>query len=1046
MEFGVLGPLAVWTADGRPVRVPEVKVRALLADLLIHEGRPVPPDRLADDLWGERLPGNPGNTLQTKVSQLRRALERAEPGGRELVAYQPAGYTLAAGSVDALRFADLLTRARATGEARARADLLADALALWRGPAYADFRDEEFARIAAVRLDEQRLTALEEQAEARLELGEHSLLADELAGLVTEHPLRERLRAAHLRALYRAGRQSEALEGYAELRRLLAEELGLDPGTELSALHQAILTHDPALAPVPTPETSAARPRTNLPVPLTDLVGREEAVRHVHDLLGAERLVTLVGPGGVGKTRLAIAVAAQPLRAAADGVWLVELAGAGGGLTTVAEVVAAELGLRDEEAPAQGVRGQETGGQGSRGDDLVSRLAGALRGQRVLLVLDNCEHLVEPVAELVAVLLRGAPGLRVLATSREALAVPGEVVQAVTPLDLPPEGADLARLRESAAVRLFVARAAAAAPGFELEAGNAASVAAICRRLDGLPLALELAATRVRALGVQVLAERLDDRFRLLSATGRGLPARQRTLRAMIDWSWEQLDEPQRRTLCRLAVHPGGCLLEAAEAVSTPDAADVVAQLVDRSMVVAERQASGETRYRLLESVAAYCLERLDADDPAWARRDAYYVELAERAAPQLYGHGQRRWLQRLDDEMPNLRAVLEAPNLRLVNALTWYWYVRGRHREAYRWLGRALADTGTAEGAAGRAKAAAWEAGFGLLIGEGADPLARSRTALKGLGSADARARPFLALAHLNFGDVATAVEIIDQALADFRADGDRWGEAAALAARAKQAVFQGDFDLLRRAGTAARELFEELGDRWGQLQVSDMLGYLAEIAGDYDTAGRLHREGLRIAEDLRLWTDVSYRLSSLGRVALLTGDLVRAREFHERGMRLAVEQSNRFTEEFARVGLGLVARRAGDLDAAWAYFSESLAWNRRLKADYGLPFYGAALLLAELGFVAEERGDAGAARALHQEGLTVAREIGDPRAVALALEGLAGVAALEGAHEEAARLLGEAGALRESVGAPLPPAERGDVDRITARRPVCRLGLDGL
>ncbi|MEV4216842.1 BTAD domain-containing putative transcriptional regulator [Nonomuraea sp. NPDC049725] len=1047
----MLGPLAVWAADGRQVRVPELKVRALLADLLVHEGRPVPADRLADDLWGENPPGNPGNTLQTKVSQLRRALEQAEPGGRELVSYQPAGYALGTRSVDALRFAELVGRARAAGDARTRADLLSDALALWRGPAYADFRDEEFARVAAGRLDEQRLTAVEEQAEARLELGEHSLLADELAGLVAEHPLRERLRAAHLRALYRSGRQGEALAGFGELRRVLDEELGLDPSPELAALHQAMLRQDPALAAAPAPATSAARPRSNLPVPLTELVGRDDEVDAAAGLLREARLVTLTGPGGVGKTRLALATAATVTGAFPDGVWLVELAGVSGGTEAVAEVLATTLSIHDEPPinPGPTARDEATAdprpaapgeAPGNHRGGLVRRVAGALRGMRTLLVLDNCEHLVDQVAELAGLLLGAAPEVRVLATSQEPLAVPGEVVQAVAPLDLPPDGG---AVRESAAVRLFVARAAAAAPGFTLDAGNEKWVAAICRRLDGLPLALELAATRVRALGVRGLAERLeerlDDRFRVLAAAGRGLPARQRTLRAVIDWSWEQLGERQRLALCRLAAHPGGCLLEAAEAVcagpglDVEDVPDVLVQLVNRSMVVAEERPSGETRYRLLESVAAYCLERLADDDPVWARRDGYYVELAERAAPQLYGHGQRRWLRRLDDEVVNLRAVLDSQvegggggdgegGARLADALAWYWYLRGRHTEAHRALSR-VADERTA----------AWEAGFALLTGDGAGLAARGRAALA--RTRDPRKRWFLALAHLNFGDVAAAGPLLGEVLTEFRALDDRWGEAAALALRAKQAVFQGDFAAAGRDGSRSLELFTELGDGWGRLQAADMLGYVAEIAGDYEEAGRLHREGLRVAEDLRLWTDVSYRLSSLGRVALLTGDLARSREFHERGMRLAGEQSNRFAEEFARMGLGLVARRAGDLDGAQRLFEESLAWNLRLEADYGVPFYGLTLLMAELGFVAELRGDAEAAGAYHRRGLDAAREGGDPRAIALAQEGLAGVAALEGAYEEAARLLAEAAALRESVGAPLPAAERGDVDRIAAR-----------
>ncbi|MGP4023114.1 BTAD domain-containing putative transcriptional regulator [Actinomadura sp. 3N407] len=1014
MRFGVLGPLSVCTDDGRPVRVPEVKVRALLTDLLAHEGRPVSADRLIEDLWGDDPPGSPVNTLQTKVSQLRRTLEKAEPGGRGLVAFRAPGYVLRATDLDAARFVALLDRARAATDLREKAGLLSDALALWRGPAYADFRDEEFVRTAAARLEERRLTALEEWAEVRLELGEHRLLADELGEMVAAHPLRERLYAVHLRALYRSGRQGEALAGYDELRRLLADELGLEPGPELAGLHQAMLRQDPSLVP--------SRPRTNLPAPLTGLIGREQAVAEVGALLGSARMVTLTGPGGVGKTRLALAAADRAAAAFPDGVWLVELAGTSRETATVAEVVAAELDVRDDTA---------TGSRpGVRPAGLAHRLAEALRGRRLLLVLDNCEHLIEAVAELVDLLLRAAPELRVLATSQESLAMPGETLYAVPPLELPVPGTDPG---EAGSVRLFAARAAAAAPGFVLDEVSAPSVATICRRLDGLPLALELAAARVRTLGVRGVADRLDDRFHLLTVSGRGRPARQQTLRAVIDWSWEQLGERQRLVLLRLAVHPGGCTLEAAEAVCAEpglDVADLLDELVARSMV----ESSGGARFRLLESIAAYCLERLSGDDAVFQRRDLYYTELAEQARPHLHGPGQRQWLDRLDAEVANLRAVLahttdHALAMRLVDALAWYWYLRGRHRE-----GRASFAAAMALPGAGCPRTAAWEAGFAMLTGDGTDLVERSRTAARALDAGDARSRWFLALAHLSFGDAATAEGLLTEALAGFRAAGDRWGEAAAQACRAKQAMFQGDHALAERSGTESLTIFGELGDGWGRLQASDMLGFLAEITADYEWAARLHSEGLAVAEDLRLWTDASYRLSSLGRLALLAGDLDRSRELHRRGMRLAAEQSSGFAEEFARVGLGLVARRAGDFDTAERLFQQSLTWNRRLKADYGLPFYGITLLLAELGFIAEQRGDTATARSLHLEGLAAAREVGDPRAIALAREGLAGVAAAEGAHAEAAALLDGAAALRRSVGAPLPPAERGDVDRIAA------------
>ncbi|MET0134403.1 MAG: BTAD domain-containing putative transcriptional regulator [Kibdelosporangium sp.] len=555
MRFGVLGPLAVRTEDGRPVPIPEAKVRALLAHLLSHEGRPVPADRLIDDLWGRQLPRNPAGTLQTRVSQLRRALEAAEPGGRELVVRHPPGYVLAIApdAVDSGRFRAQVAQARATDDPRARAELLSDALALWRGPAYADFADQEFARSAAVRLDEERVTALGEHAQALMDLGEHHTLASDLGDLVSRHPLCERIHAAHLRALYREGRQSEALAAYTQLRARLADELGVDPGPELTTLYEAILRQDPLLR-------AAARPPSNLPAALTPLIGRADAVNQVRTLLQSGRLLTLTGPGGVGKTGLAVQAARQAV--VADGAWLVDFAELDRGCATP-EVVA----------------------------ELVSGVVQRVSGQ-MLLIFDNCEHVVEPVATVTEALLRATPGLRILATSQEPLAIAGERLWPVPPLDT------------SSAVRLFVERATAAAPDFRLGRDNAEAVATICRRLDGIPLALELAAVRVRTLGVHELAAGLADRFAVLSTGRRGGPARQRTLRATLDWSWELLSPAEQTALRRLAVHEDGFSLAAADGF-----VDALARLVDRSLVAV----TDGPRYRLWESVRAYSLQRRPA-------------------------------------------------------------------------------------------------------------------------------------------------------------------------------------------------------------------------------------------------------------------------------------------------------------------------------------------------------------------------------------------------------------------------------------------------
>ncbi|MCI3929005.1 BTAD domain-containing putative transcriptional regulator [Streptomyces sp. AN091965] len=1095
MRFGVLGPLAVWTTDGAAVTVPGAKVRALLAQLLVHPGRPVSAERLIDGLWGGALPDHPANALQGKVSQLRRALDKAGPGGRDLLASGPAGYALRAApdDVDATRFTALVERARAAGEPRERVRLLADALGLWRGEAFADFAGEAFARGAAERLDEARLTAREEHAEARLDSGEHGPLAADLADLVVRHPSRERLRAAQLRALYRSGRQTEALAAYEDLRRRLAEDLGLAPGPELAALHGAILRQDPSLdgpSPAPggplrrgRPPTAAPGVRSNLPAPVSGLVGRDDAVPGVRRLLGATRLVTLTGPGGVGKTRLAVAAAHGLVPAFPDGVWLVELAGVdadrGRAEAAVAEAVTRVLGLHEE--PEAGPP-----------RDAVARLTDALRARRLLLVLDNCEHVVDAVAAVAAGLLREAPDLAVLATSQEPLDVSGERVWPVPPLEL------------DGAMELFVQRAGLGSGAAALGADDTEAVAELCVRLDGLPLALELAAARVRTMGVHGLLARIDDRFALLGRGLRGAPARQRTLRAVIDWSWSLLSGPERTVLRRLAVHDG-CGPAAAQAVGAggavraADVLDLLARLVDRSLVVTSDRPDGP-RYCLLESVREYGAEQLreagEAEDVR-ERHSAHYAALAERGGAALRGPEQRRWLERLDEESGNLRRALDAAvgrgaverALRMVNALAWYWVLRGRVAEARRSLDAALALAPTGTGlppgaAAARALALAWRTGIALresdegftdaCTGTGADtdepaPTAEGPAAANGptsVADASAAAHPediepplaavleayrhvddpsgratalwILGSAQLGAGAVRTGERLVNEALDAFEALGDRWGTAAALSVRARHAMAHGDLAAVRRDSERSARLFHELGDALGQLQTVFPLATLSEIAGDHAEAARLHHEGLLVAERLGLWAEASKRLSGRGRIALLTGDLARARADHERALELARDHSFRSGEIDALIGLGLGARREGDLDGAERHMRALLAWFR--KADYGP---GVTLALAELGFAAELRGDAAAARALHADGFAAALPLGDPRALALALEGLAGAEAAAGAHGTAATLLGAASAARASVGAPLPDAERGDVDRVVAAARA-RLGAE--
>ncbi|MET8047375.1 BTAD domain-containing putative transcriptional regulator [Streptosporangium sp. NPDC005286] len=986
MRFGVLGPLAVTTDTGEPVTVPGVKVRALLADLLANRNRVVSADRLIDDLWGDDPPANAAGALQVRVSQLRKALNDAESGARDLVESRPPGYLLRA-TADADRFAELA----AAGDPVH----LTEALGLWRGEPYADFADEEYVHAEAIRLAEQRLVVLERLADARLARGEHDLVAADLADLVARHPLREGLRALHLRALYAAGRQTEALESYADLRGRLADELGLDPGPELVALRRRILAQDAGLTGPPR----AARIRNSIPARLDELVGRAEALTELRTLIPERRLVTLTGPGGVGKTRLATEAARE--QAYPDGVHLVELAALPPGDPGVADRILATLDIH------------ETAGTSVPATD---RLLAAVRQRRLLLVLDNCEHVIEPAAGLVARLLRDTPGVTVLATSREPLGLTGELVWEVPPLAVPDDDRDPDAVRRSAAARLFAARAAAQQRGFRLDDRTAPAVAQLCRRLDGLPLALELAATRVRALGVAGVVERLDDRFKLLATQQRDMPARQRTLAAVIGWSWDLLDDADREILARLAVFSDGCTLDAAEAVCDADF-DVLARLVDRSLVVMDDTGAGP-RYRLLESVAAFCLDRLETGRPGdaavvRARHAAYFTGLAERADPELRGPAQAEWLSRLDTENANLRSALaHGGGLRLANALTWYWFLRGRFTEARHAL--------TLDGdMSAQARAAAWRVGFALLQGdqmETADISAYD----------DSRGTWFVAAALIDRSELALAAELLSAA----GESADRWTEAAVLSSRAKLAHADGDLAALGRDGTRCAEIFAELGDRWGRLQASDWVGGLAELTGEYDRAAALHREGLGWAEELSLWPEVSSKLSWLAWLAVQTRDYVQARELAERAYKLAGEQDSVGVVVFAELSLGFAARRDGRLDVATTHL-EHLAELARRDAQ---PALFLPMVLVELGYAAEQGGDPATGLARHVEAFDVAQAMGAPRDAIGALEGIASAAAYS-VPEVAARLLGAAAAARRAAEFAAAPTERDELERITDR-----------
>ncbi|MGW5140960.1 BTAD domain-containing putative transcriptional regulator [Nocardia beijingensis] len=1041
MRFGVLGPLTVWTDAGAVVPIPGAKVRALLADLLVTPGQPVSGDRLIDDIWTDDPPGNPAGTLAAKASQLRRALEDAELGGRDLVVSPPPGYRLIASAIDAQEFRALVATARATTDTTERVRALSAAVALWRGPAFADFRDAPFAQPAIAQLEEQRLVAVEELAEARLVLGEYREVAGELTEFVTAHPLRERLRAAHLRALYGAGRQAEALDGYEDLRRRLADELGIDPSPDLVTLQRAILAQDLPLA-APAEIVVARRRSSNIPAQRTELIGRDTDLAQLCDAVDNARLVTLTGPGGVGKTRLSLAAAAALTRRFGHGAWLVELATlpptTTDGATFLAGAVAGVLGIRAAD-----------------GADSTASLCEALADQELLLVLDNCEHVVDHAADLAEVLLAAAPRLRILATSREPLRLPGEDIVALQPLDVPARDATFDEIARAGAVRLFVSRARALARDFALDAGTAAPVATLCRRLDGIPLALELAATRVRALGVHEIVARLDDRFKLLATGHRGVPPRQQTLAAMIDWSWGLLDATEQAVLRRLAVHTSGCTLAAAEAVCSAGAepvvdaslvADVIGRLVDRSLV----HRAGR-RYRLLESVAAFSLDRLAEAgefDAAHLAHHRYHLALAERAEPELYGADQRRWLRRLDDESAELRAALDGfvragdadQALRLVNALAWYWQLRGRPTEARRRLEAALALGGSPRH---RARALAWSVGFAFQQGDFEDGPAKRAAVFAVYDTVDdpagrARAELFLGFSALDSGDVQELEALLRKALPVCTELGDRWGVACGHVALAKSAHNRVDLPALERHARTAARLFAELDDRWGRLQAAEWLGGLAELTGDLTSAAAIHAEALGLAQELELWGQACTHLCWLGWIAMQHTDFGRARALAEQAQRIAAEHGYEAGRLFAALVLAFTARRDGRSGTAERILRELLALP--LAAGEETPLF-LPMLQVELGYILEERGEPGAAFELYLTAFDGAQRIGAPRDTAFALAALA--SALTELHqpEIAAQLLGAAAAVREANGIALLPAERPDIERPAARA-VAALG----
>jgi predicted ATPase/DNA-binding SARP family transcriptional activator len=997
VEVRVLGPLEVVDDDGDVVEIRGAKPKALVALLGLSVGEVVSAGRIADELWGDQEVRDPLNAVQVLVSKVRRAFAVAAHDGRQLIVTSASGYRLdvAPQNVDAVRFEDLIGAGRRLlggGEAEAAAPALREALGLWRGPALGDF-EVDFARGDRVRLDELRATGLEWRIEADLALGRHDEVAAELGSLTARHPLRERLWSLQMLALYRCGRQAEALRAYRAARTAL-RELGLDPGAALEGLEAAILARDPALdlpadAPRQRQPTQLSRHNGNLPAAISSFVGRVGELAAMDQLLGKHRLVTVVGPGGAGKTRLALEAAGAVAGEHPDGVWLIEL------------------------APLRDPRHVVTAAATALGLDDAARLEPFLADKRVLLVVDNCEHLVDEAANLVQRLLHAGEGVRVLATSREGLDVAGEVRWTVPPL-----------ARHEAAA-LFVERAEAG--GFDIVKATSL-VEEICDRLDGLPLAVELAAARTRSLSLGDIVERIDDRFRLLNTGGRTAEPRQQTLRSVVDWSYDLLFADEQRVFRRLSVFAGGFDLGAAEAVcaggdvTAGDIVDIVGHLVDKSLVsVTSRDAS--TRYRLLQTLADYGREWLVEAAEADATRDRHLdwmVRFAAGAEPGLRGSDQSRWIGRLGSERDNVRAALHwarhqgrtADAVAMAAGLAYGWYITGAVADGQAFIVAALALDGESS-AEDRAVAGAWGAWL-IQIGSGAtgdavDCAERALEAGRGSLRGFCTAAVVASLLRAYRGRTVEATDLIEQAAAALADTPDPWLQAFVDWVRSGLSLKVGDAEqaeALLRASVAAFALH---GDRYGQAIASIRLGELAELRGDHDEAIALTTFAYEATMNTGPGANASILATRLGNLAAVQRRFDDAATWHATALARARELGFPGPAAQALSGMGVAASMLGRLDDAEHLHREALAGYDAVGS-----VEGAAFSYACLGFLSSDRGDPDEAVAMHRCSLARAALGSERWGIALAVDGLARTHADAGDGASAARLSGVAAELR--------------------------------
>ena len=1058
LRFRLLGPMEI-DFDGKALPLPGSAERALLAQLLLSPGRTIPASMLIDRLWAEStLPVDPTNALQIRVSKLRRSLRANQTP--DLVIREGVGYraNVVPEAVDAIDFATRIRLARAASATASGQDVGPDvletnleaydaALELWRGEPLCDFNTEQWAISEAARLDALRITALTERAQIALALGRHHEVVHDLEPVVGGDPTLESLAGLLMVAHCRGGRQADALEVYARTRQTLDEDLGLEPSVTLRSLQERVLRQDESLGAQAEPAVPVRAPAsarrsvgsspggskgnrggavpaapTNLPAVVRPLIGRDELLESLRTRLPGVRLLSLVGPGGAGKTSLALTLAVDVLTEFPDGVFGVRLASLDAG-HQVPVAVADALGMPMDGAAAEG--------------DIRERLYGYLANRRLLLLLDNCEHVVDAAAGLADDILGRCADVTILTTSREALAVPDEVQVSVGPLPAPPEDTPVDRVLTYPAAQLFVERASAARPGTIFDSSDVDAIGRVTRALDGIPLAVELAAARASTMSPVEISDRLDHRFALLTSGSRTAEARQQTLRATVDWSYALLNSDEQRLFDRLSVFQGGWTMDAAEAVLDDAAApegfvlDAVARLADRSLVIVEP--GSPTRYRMLETLRQYAAERLldSGEDASIAAHHArYFHDLVVAAELDLRGPRQREALRVLRREQPNVRAALNwlsGPDgdvdraMEMAGSLGLFWHL-GRHLEGRAVLHRLLPLGGSAQSRAHALQAVSIvERPRGCLVHPSqlcADTAQESLTMFDAGGdrSRAALSRVLLAVEGVTGADSERSQSLLAEAEQQFRADHDDWGLAVIGFVRMETALKTGHLETAITVGRASAAQFRRLDDHWGLSAILYHLGWGLRQFGRNEEGAHELEEAIDVAASAGLYNTVQWALADLALVHLNLGRRDAARDLFDRADAASEHIGDGAGTILAHYGHGLLDLEDGHLDTA----ERRLMLARDGFSALRTPVWEGWALVT-LARCRELRDGPVPARELHETALRLGRQAGEPGLTASALEGLARTWAPED-RDRTAALEVEASDVRERLGRPRP------------------------